>query len=98
MAGKAFNLFVYGTFMDRRLFRWVTGHDYTLAEKSDTNPQVLQASEAILASHQKISPDGMYFYALPRKGHRISGYIIYGLPAELLSLLDHYEGKRYRRA
>lgn len=98
MAAKVFNLFVYGTFMDRRLFRWVTGHDYTLAEKVDTKPQVLQAREAILASHQKISPDGMYFYAIPRKRHRIRGYVIYGLPVQLLELLDHYEGNRYHRS
>ena len=98
MAAKVFNLFVYGTFMDRRLFRWVTGHDYTLAEKVDSKPQVLQAREAILASHQKISPDGMYFYAIHRKRHRIRGYLIYGLSTELLALLDHYEGKRYQRA
>ena len=98
MAAKTFNLFVYGTFMERRLFRWVTGHDYVLTDKTAQKPHVLQAREAILASYQKISPDGMYFYAIPRKRHHISGYLIYDLPAELLELLDHYEGKRYCRA
>ena len=96
--GKTFNFFVYGTFMDRRLFRWVTGHDYTLTGEADGKEQVLRGREAILASHQKISPDGMYFYAIPRKRHRMSGYLIYNLPTKLLELLDHYEGKRYRRA
>ncbi|NIA07036.1 MAG: hypothetical protein GWP14_05280 [Actinobacteria bacterium] len=96
-SGKTFNLFVYGTFMDRRLFRWVTGHDYTLDEQADEKTHLLRGRKGILASHQKISPDGMYFYAIPRKRHRISGYLIYNLPTELLELLDHYEGKRYHR-
>ena len=97
MPGKTFKLFVYGTFMDRRLFRWVTGHDYALPKQSDASPADLPAREAILASHQKISPDGMYFYAIPRRGHRIRGYLIADLPVELVELLDHYEGKRYSR-
>ena len=96
-SAKTFNLFVYGTFMDRRLFRWVTGHDYSLDEQTDEEAHLLRGRKAILASHQKISPDGMYFYAIGRKRHRISGYLIYSLPTELLELLDHYEGKRYRR-
>ena len=97
MAKKHFNLFVYGTFMDRRLFRWVTGHDYVLGGKTDSQGGSVQAKEAILAGHQKISPDGMYFYAIPRRGHRITGYLIFNLADELLELLDHYEGRRYTR-
>ena len=97
MPGKTCKLFVYGTFMDRRLFRWVTGHDYALPHQNDAAPADLPAREAILASHQKISPDGMYFYAIPRRRHRIRGYLIYDLPVELVELLDHYEGTRYSR-
>lgn len=97
MADKNFNLFVYGTFMDRRLFRWVTGHDYVLGGETDNEGGSVQAREAILAAHQKISPDGMYFYAIPRRGHRITGYLICNLPDGLLELLDHYEGRRYIR-
>ena len=97
MAAKTFNLFVYGTFMDQRLFRWVTGHDYALSKRGKVARGTLLAREAILAGHQKISPDGMYLYAIARRGHRIKGYLIYGLPVELRELLDHYEGKRYIR-
>ncbi|MCK4850011.1 MAG: gamma-glutamylcyclotransferase, partial [Phycisphaerae bacterium] len=97
MAAKTFNLFVYGTFMDRRLFRWVTGRDYALTSQPQAATSALRAREAILASHRKISPDGMYLYAIPQRRHRISGYLIYALPNELLELLDHYEGKRYIR-
>jgi len=97
MAAKTFNLFVYGTFMDRRLFRWVTGRDYALPSQAQVSLGSLEAKEAILASHRKISPDGMYLYAIPRRGHRISGYLIYALPNDLIELLDHYEGKRYIR-
>ena len=95
--GKKFKLFVYGTFMERRLFRWVTGQDYVVGDEVDRKSGSLQAREGLLSGHQKISPDGMYFYAIPRKGHRISGYLIEGLPDELTELLDHYEGKRYIR-
>ena len=97
MAAKTFNLFVYGTFMDARLFRWVTGRDYALPGQTYPTPDALLAREAILAGHRKISPDGMYLYAIPRRRHRISGYLIYALPNELLELIDHYEGKRYVR-
>ena len=97
MARKTFKLFVYGTFMDRRLFRWVTGRDYVLPSQTETAEGTVTACEAILAGHRKISPDGMYLYAIPQRGHRINGYLISDLPTELLELLDHYEGKRYVR-
>ena len=97
MAAKTFNLFVYGTFMDGQLFRWVTGRDYALPSQARAAPDALEAREAILAGHQKISPDGMYRYAIPRRRHRIKGYLIYALPNELMEAIDHYEGRRYIR-
>jgi len=98
---KPFNLFVYGTLMTRRLFRSVTGRDFLLPgekrsseSKGEDQPPLL-ASHAVLSGYQKISPDGLYQYAAPKKGTRLMGLVLLDVPGELLEPLVRFEGTRY---
>jgi gamma-glutamylcyclotransferase (GGCT)/AIG2-like uncharacterized protein YtfP len=99
MAGKkkkTTNLFIYGSLRDAQIFESVCGLSFThKASKVDT--QTLLAEPAFLASHRKVSPDNVYFYAVESAGSKIEGLVIYDVPEGAMGEIDKYEGKRYER-
>ncbi len=90
------NLFIYGSLRDRRIFQSVSGFSFT-KKPSKVDEKTLLAEPALLPRYRKISPDNVYFYAVPAQSSRIEGFIIYDLPAHAMAEIDRYEGKRYDR-
>ena len=90
------NLFVYGSLRDPMIFKSVCGLGFTPRASAVTRNN-LKAELAILPRHQKVSPDNVYFYAIPRKNFKIEGFVIYDLPVDALNEIDKYEGKYYER-
>lgn len=90
------NLFIYGSLRDRRIFKSVSG--FTFSRKpSKAGEQTLLAEPALLPHYRKLSPDNVYFYAVPAQSSRIDGFVIYDVPAHAMAEIDSYEGKRYDR-
>jgi gamma-glutamylcyclotransferase (GGCT)/AIG2-like uncharacterized protein YtfP len=96
MDPQKFNLFVYGSLRDPEVFKSVSGLGFTISS-ARTNQETLLAEPAFLPAHRRVSPDNVYFYAIPDRSHRIEGFIIHNLPEQALADIDRYEGKRYDR-
>ncbi|MHC4736114.1 MAG: gamma-glutamylcyclotransferase family protein, partial [Planctomycetota bacterium] len=90
------NLFIYGSLRDRRIFQSVSGFSFT-RKPSKVSEQILLAEPALLPHYRKVSPDNVYFYAVPATSSRIDGFVIYDVPADAMAEIDRYEGKRYDR-
>ncbi|HUW20684.1 MAG TPA: gamma-glutamylcyclotransferase family protein [Sedimentisphaerales bacterium] len=91
-----FNLFIYGSLRDSSIFKSVSGLSFTL-DTSQTSGETLGAEPAFLPAHRRVSPDNVYFYAVPDASSRIEGFVIYNVPPQALAEIDRYEGKRYDR-
>jgi gamma-glutamylcyclotransferase (GGCT)/AIG2-like uncharacterized protein YtfP len=90
------NLFIYGSLRDRRIFQSVSGLSFT-KKASKVSDQTLLAEPALLPRYRKLSPDNVYFYAVPAPSSRIDGFVIYDVPAWAMAEIDRYEGRRYDR-
>jgi len=90
------NLFIYGSLRDPAIFHSVSGLCFTL-DPSQTHENTLLAEPALLPCHRKVSPDNVYFYAVPDPASRIDGFVIFDVPASAMLEIDKYEGKRYDR-
>jgi gamma-glutamylcyclotransferase (GGCT)/AIG2-like uncharacterized protein YtfP len=90
------NLFIYGSLRDRRIFKSVSGFTFN-RKPSKVSEKTLMAEPALLPHYRKLSPDNVYFYAVPAKSSRIDGFVIYDVPAHAMAEIDSYEGKRYDR-
>ena len=90
------NLFIYGSLRDRRIFQSVCGLSFS-RKHSKVNDQTLLAGPALLPHYRKVSPDNVYFYAVPASSSRIDGFVIYDVPASAMDEIDRYEGRRYQR-
>ena len=90
------NLFVYGSLRDPSIFQSVCGLSFT-KKPSKKEPAVLHGELALLAIHRRISPDNVYFYAVPDKNAKIEGFVIYNIPKDAMAEIDKYEGKLYDR-
>ncbi len=93
---KKFNLFIYGSLRDRRIFQSVSGLSFT-RKSSKVDEKALLAEPALLPNHRKLSPDNVYFYAVEEPSSKIEGYIIYDVPSSAMDEIDRYEGRRYDR-
>jgi len=96
MSEEKVNLFIYGSLRDPAIFKSVSGLSFTL-KPSKTNDETLFAEPALLPRYRKVSPDNVYFYAVPDPSSRIDGFVIYDVPAWAMIEIDRYEGKRYDR-
>jgi gamma-glutamylcyclotransferase (GGCT)/AIG2-like uncharacterized protein YtfP len=96
MSKKEYNLFIYGSLRDRRIFQSVCGFNVT-RKPSKADEDTLLAEPAILPYHRKVSPDNVYYYAIASPSSSIEGFVIHDLPASALAEIDRYEGKRYTR-
>jgi len=94
---KPFNLFVYGTLMNRDVFRAVLGRELVYDPTEADGDWSFHTRSAVLAGYKKVSPDNSYLYAVPDPHGRIRGYLIGPLPGECMSALRRFEGRNYRR-
>jgi hypothetical protein len=92
---KTVNLFIYGSLRDPSIFESVCGFRFSL-KPSETRPQhVLRAELAMLSGFRRVSPDNVYYYAIPDKSTKLQGLIIYDIPPSVMQVIDKYEGKFY---
>jgi len=90
------NLFIYGSLRDSRIFQSVSGYAFSL-KPSRVDDKTLFAELAFLPHYRRVSPDNVYYYAVPAPPARIEGLVIHGLSAAAMTEIDRYEGKRYQR-
>ncbi len=93
---KKLNLFIYGSLRDPNIFKSVCGFSFT-KKTSKLDDKVLFAEPAFLPHHRPVSPDNVYFYAVPALSSRIEGLVIHDVPLSAMDEIDKYEGKRYQR-
>jgi gamma-glutamylcyclotransferase (GGCT)/AIG2-like uncharacterized protein YtfP len=93
---KNINLFVYGSLRDAAIFKSVAGFAFA-SKPEQADEQTLHAEPALLPGYRKLSPDNVYFYAVPDGSARIEGTVIYDVPMTAMVEIDRYEGKRYGR-
>lgn len=96
MHNRKVNLFIYGSLRDSRIFQSVCGYAFT-RRPSRLDAKTLFAELAFLPHHRRVSPDNVYYYAVPAPDARIEGYVIHDIPLTAMAEIDRYEGKRYRR-
>ena len=75
MSAEKINLFVYGSLRDPAIFKSVSGLGFSLGP-SQADEETLPAEPALLANHRRVSPDNVYFYAIPDPASRIEGVVI----------------------
>jgi gamma-glutamylcyclotransferase (GGCT)/AIG2-like uncharacterized protein YtfP len=90
------NLFVYGSLRDSVVFKSVSGFGFT-RYSSQVGPDTLWGEPAFLNGFRHVSPDNVYYYAVPDSASRIEGIVIHEVPASAMAEIDKYEGKRYER-
>ncbi|MDD5063171.1 MAG: gamma-glutamylcyclotransferase [Phycisphaerae bacterium] len=90
------NLFVYGSLREPEIFKSVSSLGFTI-DRSRTNEGTLLAEPALLPYYRKVTPDNVYFYAVPDASSKIEGFVIYGVPPSAMAEINRYEGKRYYR-
>jgi gamma-glutamylcyclotransferase (GGCT)/AIG2-like uncharacterized protein YtfP len=90
------NLFVYGSLREPWIFKSVSNIGFTI-DRSLTSEGTLLAEPALLPCYRKVTPDNVYFYAVPAASSKIEGFVIYGVPPSAMAEIDRYEGKRYDR-
>lgn len=94
---RAVNLFIYGSLREPSIFESVCGYSFSL-KPSDSRPwNVLYAELAMLQGYRRVSPDNVYFYAVPDNTTKIQGFIVYDVPPSAMKVIDKYEGKLYDR-
>jgi hypothetical protein len=93
---KRVNLFIYGSLRDPNIFKSVSGFSFT-KKTAKVDDKILFAEPAFLPHHRRVSPDNVYFYAVPAPSSRIEGIVIHDVPLSAMTEIDRYEGKRYER-
>lgn len=73
-------LFVYGTLADSHNLQLLAG-------------QTLPYKDAVLYGYRRIHPKSGYPFAVPWRGSKIEGAVIYNLTPEILKKLDEYESE-----
>ncbi len=96
MRNQKVNLFIYGSLRDSRIFQSVSGFAFT-RRPSKLDDKTLFAEMAFLPHHRRVSPDNVYYYAVPTPTARIEGLVIHEVPLTAIAEIDRYEGKRYQR-
>ena len=96
MENETVNLFIYGSMRDRRVFQSVSGLTFS-RKSSKVDENTLFAEPALLPRYRRVSPDNVYYYAVPAPSSRIEGLVIHDVPNSAMAEIDRYEGKRYQR-
>ena len=96
MDNQKVNLFIYGSLRDSRIFQSVSGCGFSL-KPSRIDDRTLFAELAFLPHYRRVSPDNVYYYAVPAAPARIEGLVIHDVPPAAMAEIDRYEGQRYQR-
>lgn len=96
MSEKKVRLFIYGSLRDPKIFHSVSGLSFS-RKPAKTGDQTLFAEPALLSGYRKVSPDKVYFYAVPSASSKIEGLVVHGIPDSAMAEIDRYEGRRYER-
>ena len=91
------NLFVYGSLREPSIFESVCGFSFSLKPSRNPSPNALVAELAMLPEYRRVSPDNVYYYAVPDNTAKIQGFVIYNVPPSAMKVIDKYEGKFYER-
>lgn len=92
---NAVNLFVYGSLREPSIFESVCGYRFSL-KPSETRPEnILRAELALLPGFRRVSPNNVYYYAIPDATTKLQGFVIYEVPPSAMQVIDKYEGKFY---
>jgi gamma-glutamylcyclotransferase (GGCT)/AIG2-like uncharacterized protein YtfP len=97
MRAEKCNLFVYGSLREPSIFESVCGFSFSLKPSRVRPKKILRAELAMLGGFRRVSPDNVYFYAIPDATAKIQGFIIYDIPPSGMAVIDKYEGKFYER-
>jgi len=90
------NLFIYGSLREPDIFKSVSGFGFS-RKAAKVDDKTLFAEPAFLPHHRRVSPDNVYFYAVPAPSSRIEGFVVHDVPLSAMAEIDRYEGKRYER-
>ncbi len=90
------NLFIYGSLRNRKVFLSISGLSFT-RKPSRVSGDILFAELALLARYRRVSPDNVYYYAVPDRSSKIEGLLVRNVPKWAMGEVDKYEGKRYQR-
>lgn len=97
MNDKTVNLFIYGSLREPSIFESVCGYSFSL-KPSDSRPwNLLYAELAMLPGYRRVSPDNVYYYAVPDPTTKVQGFVVYDVPPSAMQVIDKYEGKLYDR-
>ena len=97
MNNQTVNLFIYGSLREPSIFESVCGYSFSL-KPSDSRPwNILYAELAMLPGYRRVSPDNVYFYAVPDDSTKLQGFVVYDVPPSAMKVIDKYEGKFYER-
>jgi hypothetical protein len=91
MSDAKVNLFVYGSLREPSIFKPVSGLLFTI-DRSWTSEETPLAEPALLPHYRRVTPDNVYFYAVPGASSRIEGFVIYNVPPLAMAEIDRYEG------
>ena len=97
MNDKFVNLFIYGSLRDPSIFESVCGYSFSLKPSNSRPANILYAELAMLSGYRRVSPDNVYFYAIPDPTAKVEGFVIYDVPPPAMQVIDKYEGKLYER-
>ena len=97
MNNQTVNLFIYGSLREPSIFESVCGYSFSL-KPSDSRPwNILYAELDMLPGYRRVSPDNVYFYAVPDDSTKLQGFVVYDVPPSAMKVIDKYEGKFYER-
>ena len=92
---KSVNLFVYGSLREPSIFESVCGYRFSLKPSEIRPRNVLRAELALLPGFRRVSPDNVYYYAVPDAATKVQGFVIYDIPPLAMEVINKYEGKFY---
>ncbi len=92
---KMVNLFVYGSLREPSIFESVCGYSFSLKPSESRPENILRAELAMLPGFRRVSPDNVYYYAIPDATTKLQGFVIHDIPASAMQVINKYEGKFY---
>ncbi|MEN8126532.1 MAG: gamma-glutamylcyclotransferase family protein [Planctomycetota bacterium] len=94
---KAVSLFIYGSLRESSIFESVCGYSFSLKPSKTRPGNMLHAELAMLPGFRRVSPDNVYYYAIPDPANKLQGFVVYNVPSSAMQVIDKYEGKFYER-
>jgi hypothetical protein len=97
MQQETTKLFIYGSLREPSIFESVCGFSFSLKPSHVRPEKVLFAELAMLGGYRRVSPDNVYFYAIPDATAKVQGFVIHDVSPAAMKEIDKYEGQFYER-